>query len=141
MKPSIRVGLTVGVIGLALVVVGSAFSGLCSLILPILVYAIAGYSSIDSKKVISKGNGARYGAIAGAVSGGIVSHAQILIQAILSTMINYSPAFSGLYIAPSPFNTTERIFFYLIGLFWAIVIGGIVGGVVGYLGTSQKPIE
>ena len=48
---------------------------------------------------------------------------------------------SGLYIAPSPFNTTERIFFYLIGLFWAIVIGGIVGGVVGYLGTSQKPIE
>lgn len=139
MKPSIRVGLIVGVIGLVLVVVGSAFSGLCALILPLLINGIAGYSSVQSEKATSKGNGTREGAIAGAISGGIVSHAQILIQVILSALINNAPGYSGFYIAPDSFNTTERIFFYLIGLFWAIFVGGIVGGIAGYLGTPGKP--
>ena len=139
MQPSIRVGLIVGVIGLVLVLIGSAFSGICGLVLPLLISGVAGYSSVQREKALSKRDGARDGAIAGAIAAGIASHAQILAQVIVTALIENLPAFSRFYIASDTFNATERIFFYVIGLTWAVFIGGIVGAVAGYAGTSDKP--
>jgi hypothetical protein len=136
MQPSIRVGLIVGVIGLVLALIGSAFSGICGLVLPLLISGVAGYSSVQREKALSKGDGARDGAIAGAIAAGIASHARILAQVIVTALIENLPAFS---IVSDTFNATEQIFFYVMGLTWAVFIGGIVGAVAGYVGTSDKP--
>lgn len=139
MRSSIRVGLIAGIISLVLVFIASAFSGICASVIQYLISGIAGYSSVRGGKVSSKGSGARDGAIAGAISAGIASHAQILVQVILAALIRNSSAYNGYFIESNPFNATERIFFYLMGLTWAIFIGGIIGAVAGYMGTSNKP--
>lgn len=139
MRPSIKAGLIAGLIGLVLVFIGSAFSGICASVIQLLISGIAGYSSAQPGKNLSKGSGAREGAIAGAISAGIASHAPILVQVIMSALIRNSPAYNGIYIGSSSFNTTEWFFFYLIGLVLAITIGGIIGAIAGYMGTSNKP--
>jgi hypothetical protein len=110
MQSSIRIGLVAGAVGLVLVVIGSAFSGYCALALPLVISGAAGYSSAQ-RAPVSKGYGARNGLLAGTVSGGIVFHAGMISQAIMTAVIRNAPAYSGYFVESNPLDVTERIFF------------------------------
>ena len=74
MQPRMRMGLIVGVIGLALNVCVSGFIGLCGPLVSLIAGAVAGFFAAQQEKLGTKGEGARAGAIAGAVAGGAADH-------------------------------------------------------------------
>src|SRR5258706_13203007 len=72
MQPRIRMGLIVGVIGLALNICVAGFIGFCGPFLSLLAGGAAGFFAAQQGKLPTKSDGAKAGATAGAISGALI---------------------------------------------------------------------
>jgi hypothetical protein len=78
MQPRLRIGLIVGVIGLVLNVCLSGLVGICGPFLSLLAGAGAGFFAARQEKLLIKSDGAKAGAAAGCLAGGLIVLGQII---------------------------------------------------------------
>ena len=147
MKPRIRMGLIVGVIGLVLNICVSGFIGLCGPIFALLAGGAAGFFAAQQERLPTKGDGARAGATSGGIAGALIILGQIIggMGALLflqtsgvPTVLGSAPSVSG--------DPTTQIAYYASGLGTAVcfgVIGALLaagaGAGAGYLATQDQP--
>lgn len=150
MKPRVRIGLIVGVIGLVLntCVFGFlSFLSLCGTIVSLIAGGAAGSLAVQQEKPVTKNEGARAGATAGAITGGLMLLGQILgalgswfyLQSTGTPIDLQVPNLSG---AP-----TNQIGIYAGGISIALCVGLVsvllaagAGAGLGYLVTSEQPM-
>jgi len=78
MQPRIKLGLTVGTIGLVLNICVAGFVGFCGPVLSLIAGGIAGFLTVQQEKPVTKGDGARAGAISGVIAGALIILGQII---------------------------------------------------------------
>lgn len=133
MQPRVKIGLIIGAIGLVLNIFIAALSGLCGPFVSLLGGAVAGFLSGKSEKAASKAEGARLGAISGAIASGMILIGQLIgaIGALaffqfsnISVPLGKVPALSA---PPS-----EHVLYYADGIGTGLCFG-LVGMVLGSL--------
>jgi hypothetical protein len=149
MQPRIKMGLTVGAIGLALNICVSGFIGLCGPLVSIIAGGVAGYLAMQQEKPAMKNEGAKGGAIAGGIAGALVIIGQVIggIGALALMQV------SGMQLpfgrVPTGGNPTEMIIFYTSGIATGLcfgIVGAVLaagtGAAVGYMTTpdQQSPL-
>jgi len=144
MQPRIRMGLIVGVIGLAINICVSGFIGLCGPFAALIAGGIAGYFAANQEKLGTKSDGAKAGAVAGAITGGLMIIGQ-LIGGVIALTVQQNTGTVPLIGAPGS-DVTSQVGFYVGGLFSGVCIGlfGTLlaaggGAGAGYLGTPDQP--
>lgn len=147
MKPRVKMGLAVGAVGLALNVCVAAFMGICGPLVSLLAGAAAGYLAVQQEKPTMKGEGAKVGAIAGAIAGGLVIIGQIIGGVGALAFIQYSGIQFGFGSVPQASSDPSlQAIYYLSGMGTAFCFG-IVGALLaagagagtGYVATSEQP--
>lgn len=147
MKPRVKMGLAVGAVGLALNVCVAAFMGICGPLVSLIAGAAAGFFAVQQEKPTVKGEGAKIGAIAGAIAGGLVIVGQIIGGVGALAFIQYSGAQSIFGAVPSPASDpSSQLIYYLSGMGTAFCFG-IVGALLaagagagtGYVATQEQP--
>ena len=148
MQPRIRIGLIVGVIGLVLNICVSGFLGFCGPVVSLIAGGAAGFFAAQQERLATKSDGARAGATAGGIAGGLI----ILGQMIGGVGALFFMQSSGI---ESPFgqiptlssDPATQIGYYAAGLGTAICFGLVgallaagAGAGAGYLGTSDQPV-
>jgi hypothetical protein len=145
MQPRIRMGLTVGAIGLALNICISGFMGICGPLVSLLAGGAAGYLAAQQEKLSTKNDGAKSGAIAGGIAGVLVIIGQV-VGAMAALVILQA---TGMQLPfgqmPSSNNPSEMLIFYASGIGTGLCFG-IVGAVLaagagagaGYMGTPEQ---
>jgi hypothetical protein len=147
MQPRTRIGLIVGVIGLVLNVCVSGFLGICGPFVSLLAGGAAGFFAAQQEKPLTKNDGARIGATAGGIAGGLIILGQILGGVgglVFMQATGAQPPFGQL---PSAGDTTTQIAFYAGGIGTALCFG-IVGALLaagagagaGYVATTNQPM-
>ena len=147
MQPRIRMGLTVGVIGLVLNVCVAGFVGFCGPVLSLIAGGVAGYLTAQQEKLPTKGDGARAGAVSGGIAGALIIVGQIIggIGALVIFQASgMSTPFGQVPNAGSDPSTTA--FYYGTGFVTAFCFGLVgallaagTGAGAGYLGTPEQP--
>ena len=146
MQPRTRVGLIVGVIGLVLNVCVSGAVGLCGPFVSLLAGAVAGFFAAQQEKLATKGDGARAGATAGAIAGGLIIIGQLIGGvAALFLLQNTGAQLPFGQIPSAADGATSQIIFYLSGAGTALCFGVVgaalaaaAGAGAGYLGTNEQ---
>lgn len=145
MKPSIKMGLLVGVIGMVLNVCVSAGVGLCGPGVSLVAGAVAGYLAAYQGKAATKGNGARDGATAGGISGLLITIGQVIgaISALAYVQFSGGKSIFGTIPPPSAAPTAQVVYYVvgaLTGLCFGlvgVVLAALAGAGAGYLGTPD----
>lgn len=146
MQPRTRIGLIVGVIGLVLNICVAGFIGFCGPFLSLIAGGIAGFLAAQQEKPFSKNEGARVGATAGGIAGGLIILGQVLggIGALIYMQSSGAPTPFGQL--PDMGDPATQIGFYAGGIGTALcfgVIGALLaagaGAGAGYLATSDQP--
>ena len=146
MQPKVMYGLIAGAIGLIINVCISAAVGLCGPFVALLAGAGAGFFTAQAEKAPTKNDGARAGAISGAIAGGLTLVGQLIggvailvlamaadIQPIIGTMPESSDmAGQAIYLVA---GLGAGLCFGLVG----IVLSALAGAGTGYLGTAETP--
>ena len=78
MQPRTRMGLIAGVIGLILNIFVAGFSGCCGPLIYIFAGGVAGFFAVKQEKLPVRSVGARLGAVAGSIAGGLIVLGQII---------------------------------------------------------------
>lgn len=146
MQPRIRIGLTVGAIALVLNICVAGFLGFCGPVVSLIAGGIAGFLAAQQERQITKADGARVGATAGGIAGGLIILGQIIGG--LGALVYYQ--YSG---TPLPFGTapstsapvSELLIYYIsgagtglcFGLVGALLAAGAGAG-TGYLATPDQ---
>jgi len=149
MLPRVKTGLIVGLVGLVLnICVATAF-GLCGPLFTLIAGGLAGFLAARQEKMPVKGAGARLGAVAGSITGGLMLIGQALggIGALLWIQYSGTPPLFGTIPPPSADLTTQAIY-YGTGLLTGICFGGVglalaalAGAGGGYVGTPAQPLS
>jgi hypothetical protein len=121
-------------------------AGFCGPVLSLVAGGIAGYLATQREKPLTKNDGARVGATAGGIAGGLIILGQILggIGALAYMQYSGTPPPFGELPAGDP---TTQVAFYAGGVGTALCFG-IVGALLsagagagaGYLTTSEQPV-
>jgi hypothetical protein len=146
MQPRVRIGLIVGVIGLVLNICVAGFVGFCGPVVSLIAGGVAGFFAAQQEKPATKNEGARTGATAGGIAGGLIILGQIVggIAALfLMQSTGMQPPFGQ--VPPLSGDPATQVAFYGAGVGTAVCFG-IVGAVlaagagagVGYFGTSEQ---
>lgn len=147
MKATVRYGLIVGVIGLVLNICVALVLGFCGPLATIIAGAIAGYLGARAETTVTKGDAAREGAIAGAITGGLMLFGQILGASLSLGFVQWTGIDFGFGTVPNAnANPEELVAYYGAGLGVAccigigdLIAGGIAGAIAGYLaGPTQS---
>lgn len=146
MQPRIRMGLTIGAIGLVLNVCVAGFVGFCGPVLSLIAGGVAGYLTAQQEKPVTKGDGARAGAVSGAIAGALIIIGQI-IGGIGALFIFQSSGMSTPFgQVPNAGDPSMTAFYYGTGFVTAFCFGLVgallaagTGAGAGYLGTSEQP--
>jgi hypothetical protein len=126
MKSSIQWGLIVGGVGLFLNIAVSGFVGLCGPFFTLLAGTLAGWLAVRGQLFPERGQRTTRGAVAGALTGGLMLIGQVIGGILALLFIQSSGA--GVFGQPVPTEGPE-----LTG-FW---VGGIaVGLCFGLIGTA-----
>ena len=148
MQPRMKIGLIVGGIGLVLNICVSGFVGFCGPVFALVAGGVAGFLAAQQEKLPSKGDGARAGATAGGITGGLIILGQIIggIGALIyfQTVRNGNTIFGQVPTLSS--DPSALAGYYGGGLFTALCFG-IVGALLaagagagaGYLATPDQP--
>ncbi|HAV79060.1 MAG TPA: hypothetical protein DCX53_17050 [Anaerolineae bacterium] len=146
MQPRIKLGLTIGAIGLVLNICVAGFIGLCGPVLSLIAGAVAGYLTTMQEKPATKSDGARAGAISGAVAGVLIIVGQILggIGALIYIQSTGAPTLFG--DVPSISSDPAQLVGYYIGGIGTGICFGVVGALLaagtgagaGYLATTEQ---
>lgn len=147
MQPRVRIGLIVGVIGLVLNVCVAGFFGVCGPLVSLLGGGVAGFFAAQQEHASTKSLGARYGAIAGAITGGLILIGQMIGGVSALAFMQYSGIKIGLGAIPTPSaSPAEQAIYYLSGAGTVICIGligvvlaALVGAGAGYMTTQELP--
>lgn len=148
MKPRIRMGLIVGAVGLFLNICIAGLMGICGPFVSLFAGGIAGYLANQQEKPASKSEGGKVGAIAGGISGALVSVGQLIggIAALLvMQMSGIQPVIGQI---PSMGGSPAEIAAYYVGGLGTGLCFGLVGIVLaagtgagaGYLTTNEQPL-
>ena len=143
MAARIKVGLIAGVISLALTACLSSLLGLCGPVVSLIASGLAGYFAAKQEAPMSKSEGGKIGAIAGAITGGLGLVGQLLGSVIALTIL--PPLLESMgnnSYSAMPGEPT----YWITGFGTALCIG--LGGVVfaalagfgaGYISSTNKP--
>lgn len=142
MRPRVKWGLIIGIIGLVVNVFVSAAMGICGPFTSLVAGGLAGFLTARQEKPATQRDGALAGAIAGVIAGGFVFVAQI-IGAYLATIFlrqlggQYEYVYSEMPLIAYASSLAMGICIGLAG----IVISTLVGAGLGFIGTprSQQP--
>jgi hypothetical protein len=143
MQPRIKMGLTVGAIGLALNICIAGFMGICGPFVSLFAGSAAGFFAAQQEKLSAKNDGAKAGAIAGGIAGALVLIGQVIGGIGALTFMQTSGAFSRL----PPIEDVTKIIVFLVfgigtslcfGIFGAIV-AALAGAGTGYMATPDQP--
>jgi len=145
MQPRIKMGLIVGVIGLAMNVCVSAFIGLCGPFATLFAGGIAGYFAANQEKLSTKSDGARAGAIAGAIAGALMIIGQVIGGVIALTIQQNTGTVP--FIGTPASDIGSQATFYLSGMATGLCFGIIgtafaagAGAGAGYVATPDQPM-
>ncbi len=146
MQPRIKIGLIVGAIGAVLNICVAGFIGLCGPVVSLLAGAVAGYFAAQQEKLGVKADGARAGATAGAIAGGLIILGQVIGGVGALFFIQSSGTQLPFGTVPSGSDgASAQLIYYLSGAGTAIcfgIIGALLaagaGAGTGYLGTSDQ---
>jgi hypothetical protein len=148
MQARTRIGLIVGAIGLVLNVCVAGLAGFCGPVLALIAGGIAGVLAVRQEKPLTKNEGARAGATAGGITGGLIIFGQILggLGALLYMQSSGAPTIFG-QVPNFSSDPATQIGFYAGGLGTALCFG-IVGALLaagagagaGYLATTDQPM-
>ena len=144
MQPRIKLGLIVGVIGLALNVCVSGFIGLCGPFASLFAGGIAGYFAASQEKLTTKADGAKAGAIAGGIAGAFMIIGQI-IGGIIALTIQQNMGAVPFIGAPGSDFASQATFYlsgaatgFCFGLLGTAFAAGAGAG-AGYVATPDQP--
>ena len=144
MQPRVTYGLIAGAIGLVINVCISAAIGLCGPFVALLAGAAAGFFAAQAEKAPSKNDGARLGAISGAIAGGLTLVGQligVIAVLFLSVSADIQPILGTL---PETSDVAGQAVFWIagvgVGLCFGLVgvlLSALAGAGTGYLGTPE----
>ncbi len=146
MRPRFKAGLIIGFIGLVLNVCVSTVFGFCGPFVTLIAGALAGFWAASQEKAPAKGDGASVGAVAGAITGGLMLVGQMLggIGALLWVQLSGTSPLFGSIPDPSA-GLTQQVIYYGTGLITGACFGAVgvalaalAGAGGGYLGTSGQ---
>ena len=146
MQPRIKMGLSIGTIGLILNVCVSGFIGLCGPIVSLIAGGVAGYLTAQQEKLSTKSDGAKAGGIAGGIAGGLVIIGQLIGGVAALVFMQSSGAQIPFGEIPSFSSDPATIIgYYLggvgtgfcIGLVGALLAAGVGAG-AGYFATPEQ---
>src|SRR5688572_29533130 len=147
MQPRTRIGLIVGVIGLVLNICVAGFIGFCGPFLSLVAGGIAGFFATQQEKPLTKNEGARVGATAGGIAGGLIILGQIIGGVGALAYMQSTGATTPFGQMPELGDPATSIGFYAGGIGTALcfgVIGALLaagaGAGAGYLATSNQPM-
>ncbi len=146
MQPRIRMGLIVGVIGLALNVCVSGFVGFCGPLVSLIAGAVAGFFASQQEKMGTRGEGARAGAIAGGIAGVLIIIGQVIGGIAALYYLQSTGAMLPFGQIPSQSDTSSsQIVYYLSGAGTSLCFGIVgaalaagAGAAAGYFGTREQ---
>lgn len=147
MQPRIRMGLFIGVVGLVLNICVSGFIGLCGPVVSLLAGGIAGFLAAQQERLPTKSEGAKAGAIAGLIAGGLVIVGQIIggIGALAFMQLSGTPSIFG-EIPNLEADPSGSIIYYASGIGTGLCFGivgtilaALTGAGVGYMTTTEDP--
>jgi hypothetical protein len=137
-------GLIAGGIGLVINICISTAIGLCGPFVSLLVGAAAGFFAAQAEKAPTKNDGARLGAVSGAIAGGLVLVGQLIgsVGALVLTMsMDVQPIIGSM---PESSDVAGQATFLLAGLgvglcfgLVGVLLSALAGAGTGYLGTSE----
>jgi hypothetical protein len=145
MQPKIKVGLVVGIIGLALNVCVAGAFGICGPFVSLIGGAVAGFFAGQQEKPASKSEGAKTGAIAGVITGALILVGQVLGTLGALAIVQYSGIKLAFGAAPSTSaDLWQQVLYYVTGAgtgtcfgIIGIVLAALAGAGVSYLSTSE----
>jgi hypothetical protein len=147
MQPRTRIGLIVGVIGLVLNICVAGFIGFCGPFFSLVAGGIAGFFATQQEKPLTKNEGARVGATAGGIAGGLIILGQIIGGVGALAYMQSTGATTPFGQMPDLGDPASSIGFYAGGFGTALcfgVIGALLaagaGAGAGYLATSNQPM-
>jgi hypothetical protein len=147
MQPRTRIGLIVGVTGLVLNICVAGFIGFCGPFLSLVAGGIAGFFATQQEKPLTKNEGARVGATAGGIAGGLIILGQIIGGVGALAYMQSTGASTPFGQMPDLGDPATSIGFYAGGIGTALcfgVIGALLaagaGAGAGYLATSNQPM-
>ncbi len=146
MKPSIKIGLLAGVIGLVLNVCVSAAIGICGPAVSLVAGALAGYFAASQEKPATKADGAKAGATAGGIAGLLITIGQIIGAVGALAYMQYSGATLPFGTIPSQSaDAATQAVFYISGAGTGLCFGlvgtflaALAGAGAGYAGTPDQ---
>ena len=145
MQPRVKLGLIVGAIGAVLNICVAGFVGLCGPLVSLLAGAAAGYFTAQQEKLGVKADGARAGATAGAIAGGLIILGQIIGGVGALAYMQASGTQLPFGTVPSGTDgASVQLLYYLsgagsafcFGIFGTLLAAGAGAG-VGYLVTTD----
>ncbi len=146
MQPRIKMGLTVGAIGLALNICIAGFMGICGPLVSLFAGGAAGFFAAQQEKLPTKNDGAKAGAIAGGIAGALVLIGQVIggIGALALLQITGMQLPFG--TVPSAGDAGGMAIYYAsgigtglcFGIFGALLAAGTGAG-TGYMATPDQP--
>lgn len=147
MKPRVKMGLAVGAVGLALNACVAALIGFCGPVVSLVAGAVAGYLAVQQEKPMTKGEGSKIGAIAGAIAGGLVIIGQVIGGVGALAFLQYSGVQFGIGTVPQPSSDPSvQAIYYLTGMGTAFCFGLVgallaagAGAGTGYMATREQP--
>ncbi len=147
MKPYLKFGLLVGIVGFFLIIPVTVAVGICGPGVTLLAGAVAGFLAAYKGQARMSREGGQSGAIAGAIAGMIMLLGQLLGGVITLGYLHQTQAkvpFGGLPSLSAPLS--ELVGYYVGGLGFGlclgvggILLGAIAGGVAGALGARPSP--
>jgi hypothetical protein len=148
MQPRTRMGLIVGAIGLILNICVAGFVGFCGPVLSLIAGGVAGFFAAQQEKPLSKNQGARVGATAGGIAGGLIILGQILGGAVALFLMQsraIQPPFGQIPSTSS--DPSAQLVYYGSGVATALcfgIIGALLaagaGAGAGYIATPEPAV-
>jgi hypothetical protein len=146
MQPRIKLGLSIGGIGLVLNICVAGFIGLCGPVVSLLSGGIAGYLTAQQEKLPTKSDGAKAGAVSGGIAGALVIIGQIIGGLGALAVMQFSGTQLPFGQVPSASGeVASSVAYYIGGLGTGICIGIVgallaagVGAGAGYMGTQEQ---
>jgi hypothetical protein len=148
-KPRVKYGLIVGIIGLMLNACVSAALGLCGPLLALLAGGAAGFLAAQGERASSQTDGARLGAVAGGIAGALTLIGQLLGGVGMLVLFQRSGLSLPFGTIPDPSaDASRQLMYYISGLglgtclgLTGVVLAALGGAGAGYLGTPTPTEE
>ncbi len=147
MQPRMRFGLIVGVVGLLVNIPVSALMGICGPFVALIAGVLAGILAARGESPSSQADGARTGAIAGLVAGGLILVGQLIGGLLALTLIKSMGMPSILGMSMPDLNDPVQVAGYYgggvgVGMCFGLLgamLSAAAGAAAAYLATPSQP--